>query len=124
MRKQKLLYLLSDKITDLRLKRKLNQHELAKLADVHAVSINFLENKKGFVSVPTLKKLANALNVSIDYLLNEEDNSIAKNYSTRYNKKVQKLLEVYNNLSTKDQNELLEFSQFLTHKNELVYSKV
>lgn len=65
---------LAEKITALREKRGWNMSKLAKISDIPQPTIWRLE--KGFISEPRtriLQQLAEALGVSTDYLLREED---------------------------------------------------
>lgn len=61
---------LGKRIREERLKKGLTQEQLAEKVDISLNFMSLIENGKN-MSVQTLVNLANALDVSIDYLLNE-----------------------------------------------------
>lgn len=61
---------LGRRIREERLKKGLTQEQLAEKVDISLNFMSLIENGKN-MSVQTLVNLANALDVSIDYLLNE-----------------------------------------------------
>lgn len=61
---------LGKRIREERLKKGLTQEQLAEKVDISLNFMSLIENGKN-MSVQTLINLANALDVSIDYLLNE-----------------------------------------------------
>ena len=61
---------LGRRIKEERLKKGLTQEQLAEKVDISLNFMSLIENGKN-MSVQTLVNLANALDVSIDYLLNE-----------------------------------------------------
>ena len=60
------------RLAELRKKRGLTQAELAKKAGVPAAAISHFETGFRFPTAPTLTKLADALKVSIDFLVGRE----------------------------------------------------
>ena len=58
-----------ERLRDWRLKRGLTQEELARKADVPTVSVSHFETGHRFPNAESLRRLANALGVSADYLL-------------------------------------------------------
>lgn len=52
-----------------RLKYKLTQEKLSEICDITPQHLSNIENGNTKVSLPTLIKIANALNVTVDYLL-------------------------------------------------------
>jgi len=53
--------------------------DLSKIAKVHHVQIGRYENKGAFPSTEVLTKIANALGVSAEYLLNGDKDNLANN---------------------------------------------
>lgn len=60
---------LGERIKKARERKNLKQHNLAALAEVAATNISHIERGAAKVSLPTLLKIANALEVSVDELL-------------------------------------------------------
>lgn len=58
-----------------RLKHKITQEKLSEKCDITPQHISNIENGNTKVSLPTLVKIANALNVSTDYLLIDNINN-------------------------------------------------
>ncbi len=58
-----------ERIRAARVKKGLKQHNLAALAEISPTNVSHIERGKAKLSLPTLMKLANALEVSIDELL-------------------------------------------------------
>ena len=58
-----------NRLKELRLEKGLNQAELATKADIQATAISHFENGTRKPSFKNLRNLANALNVTTDYLL-------------------------------------------------------
>lgn len=65
--------MIAEKIKSLRLEHNLTQEELAKEIFVTRNAISKWENNKGIPNLDSLKLLANYFNVSLDYLINDED---------------------------------------------------
>lgn len=64
-------------IVSLRGEKKLTQFDLAKLADMHPSWINRIEkNKVSAITLPTLGKIAKALNMSVVELLSHKPSKI------------------------------------------------
>lgn len=60
------------KIKEVRLEKKLTQEYLADAVDVNTSHISNIENNRVKVSLSTLIKICNALNITVDYILEEE----------------------------------------------------
>ena len=67
-----------EKIKQARKAKKLTQVELAELAGVHSNHLSRLERGVFQPSVDVLRSLASALDVSVDFLLSEEEESITE----------------------------------------------
>lgn len=65
--------MLGDKIREIRLAKKLSQVELAKILDVTKQSVSNWENENIQPSIEMLSKIADAFNVSTDFLLSRDD---------------------------------------------------
>jgi transcriptional regulator with XRE-family HTH domain len=63
---------LGQRIKMTRIQRKLSQSELARMAEVHQKNISKYENDGVVPSATTLKAIADALDVTTDYLLGSE----------------------------------------------------
>jgi len=69
----------AERLKELRVQKGLSKMELSKLADVHHVQIGRYENKGAHPSTDVLTKVANALDVSTEYLLNGTKDNLAGN---------------------------------------------
>ena len=65
--------MLGDKIREIRLAKKISQVELAKILDVTKQSVSNWENENIQPSIEMLSKIADAFNVSTDFLLSRDD---------------------------------------------------
>lgn len=73
MNKDDLLLLVGRNLRKYRNENKLTQEQLAEKAGISTPFYANLERGKRSMSVLTLRELANSLNVSVDYLLNEDN---------------------------------------------------
>lgn len=64
---------LGEKIKELRMQKIYSQSEIAKELGVSRAMISYIENDEKIPSVAMLKRLAKLLEVSLDYLVNEEN---------------------------------------------------
>lgn len=64
---------IQDKIKKIRKNKGLGQKQLAEMVDINAAHLSRLETGRYQPSVEVLKKLADALQVSTDYLLSDTD---------------------------------------------------
>ena len=67
--------LLSERITESRMKLQMNQAQLAEKARVTPAAISQIENRLRVPSIPVLHSIARVLGVSIDYLTGKTDKS-------------------------------------------------
>ena len=65
--------MLGDKIREIRLAKKISQVELAKILNVTKQSVSNWENENIQPSIEMLSKIADAFNVSTDFLLSRDD---------------------------------------------------
>ncbi len=63
---------LGEKIKELRIQKMYSQGEIANELGVSKAMISYIENDEKIPSIPLLKRLAKLLDVSLDYLVNEE----------------------------------------------------
>ena len=68
----------SERLKQLRIEKGLSKTDLSNLANVHHVQIGRYENKGAKPSTDVLTKIANALGVSAEYLLNGSKNDLAE----------------------------------------------
>ena len=99
----------SKRLKKIREEKKLSQADLAKKADLQTAAISHFETGHRKPSFDNLKKLADALNVSIDYLLDRE---LQKSGDI-----AQKLFRNFEKLSEGDQQRIKDFAAFLAQKD-------
>lgn len=83
------------KITFIRKQKKISQAELGKLSDISGDIVGKYERDEMKPSIDTAKKLADALEISLDYLVGDGDLKVL-------DKQTLKRLEDIDNLSDKD----------------------
>ncbi len=64
---------LGEKIKELRIQQMYSQSEIAKELGVSRAIISYIESDEKMPSLPLLKRLAKLFEVSLDYLVNEEN---------------------------------------------------
>lgn len=69
---------LGEKVKLARIQRKMSQQELGLLAETHQKNISKYEKDLVIPSATTLKKIADALKVTTDYLLGNEEANVVK----------------------------------------------
>ena len=67
---------LAQKIKKIRKERKVSQHDLAEKVGINPNHLSRLETGKYNPSVSVLKKIAESLEVPVEYLMNDEDGDI------------------------------------------------
>ncbi len=91
------------RITYIRKERGLSQEKLAELADISTQYISIIENDKKNMSVAVLTKIADALNVTTDFIIYGREaanenliiNSIINTLSDKNKKNAAKLIGVF-----------------------------
>ncbi len=94
---------IGNRISYIRKERGYTQEKLAELADISIQFLSDIENNKKNMTVTTLKKIADSLNITTDYIiygreqLNENSIIIAmlNTLSDNNRKKAEKLLEIF-----------------------------
>ena len=90
----------SKKLKEIRLEQGLNQRELAHLSELSPQSISSFESGINSPTVPSLLALANALNVSVDYLLGRTDDvGTMTTTEQKLSRDEKEVLELYTSLS-------------------------
>ena len=89
----------------------MSQAELAERAGLQASAISHFENGRRSPSFDNLKKLADALSVSIDYMLGRVDEATSSGPA------VQKLFRDLSKLTTADQESVAALADVLAKKN-------
>jgi transcriptional regulator with XRE-family HTH domain len=84
--------LFGDRLSELRKKKKMSQDDLAKKIGVHAPVIGRYERSEVKPSIEVAVKIADALNVSLDYLVGSTDLVLEKGIVNRI-QSIQKLSE-------------------------------
>jgi transcriptional regulator with XRE-family HTH domain len=106
---------LGDKIKDVRKKRGFSQGELAEKVGISAVHMNRLEKGKFQPSIQVISKIAEVLEVSVDYLLNEESEALPE--IKIKNKPLAERVKLMDTLDEEDQNALIQvIDSMLTKK--------
>lgn len=102
----------ADILRELREAKKLSQTELAEKSGFQPSAISHFETGRRSPSFDNLKKLADALAVSIDYLLGRQDNTKS------YGPAAEQLFRDFEKMSSDDQDTLAKFASMLAQKNE------
>ena len=96
--------MLGERIKDLLKIRNINQKELAYMADISEVTMSRYISGARYPKSDIIKKIANALDVPVSYLIDDDTNEEAM---YEYNK-VFKIIEIYSkSWSTEDRMELI-----------------
>ena len=106
----KMSEIFSKRLKKIREEKKLSQADLAKKAGLQPAAISHFETGQRKPSFDNLKRLVNALNISIDYLLGrkiKDAGDIAE-----------KLFRNFEKLSTDDQQRMEDFAEFLAQKDK------
>lgn len=106
----KMSEIFSKRLKKIRAEKKLSQSELAQKADLQTAAISHFETGQRKPSFNNLKRLASALNVSIDYLLGREIKDAGDI--------AEKLFRNFEKLSADDQQRIKDFAEFLAKKEE------
>lgn len=108
---------LGDKITSLRKQKDISQTDLAKMAEVSREIIGRYEHNEVIPSVEVAKKIADALDVSLDFLVGE-------GVISKFDKKTVKRLEDIENLPTDEKSFIYKvIDMALTYnKTKLAYA--
>lgn len=118
------------RLKKLREKRKLKQSELAKITNVHQKTISSWELNLQEPSIDNIKKLANFLKVSTDYLLGQDENTIAELTIAKMQcleEKIQNIDYEYEEFLKKEQKEVEEYleeckkAEILKNENPYAY---
>jgi len=85
---------LGERIKLTRIQRKMSQSELARMAEVHQKNISKYENENVIPSATTLKAIADALEVTADYLLgSDHEEAIQDKVLLKYLREVDQMPE-------------------------------
>ncbi len=69
--KSEILVKFGERVREIRIQKGLSQENLAHIADVHRTYIGMIERAEKNITLVNIKKIANALNVKIKDLVNE-----------------------------------------------------
>jgi len=98
---------LGEKITLLRNRKSLSKRALSEITGIHWITLGKYEQNKMAPSIEAIKKIANALEISVDYLLFNDYKE--KNTTSITDKELLELIEKVNCLSEKDKNRVKSF---------------
>ncbi len=105
---QNLINFIVDRVDSLRVEQNYSIYELAQKADVSENTLKGIYKRKGFPNVFTIYRLCQAFEITVSEFFLTDENSKA------FTKKELELLAIFNNLSPKAQDALLEISRYLT----------
>ena len=108
--------LLSEKIKFLRKKKGISQQQLADLLDIHLTNLNRLEKGHSQPSLDVIKKMVTIFEVSADYLLNDDANSIEMEIG---NKSLAERVRLIDKLEEKDKNALIQVIDSMLTKQKM-----
>lgn len=108
-----------EKIRKLRKEKKLSQAELAKVIGMNANHLSRLERGVGLPSAEILKGLAVALEVSVDYLLSDEDTQGPVAEVKIRNKALAERVKLIEELDSEDQNAVFRVIDSMLTKKKM-----
>lgn len=81
--------MLGDKVKELRKMNHITQQQLAKALNLSQSTIGMMEKNKQGASKKTLMKIADFFNVTVDFLLSDEEMDIDTNKLSKHNQEVE-----------------------------------
>jgi transcriptional regulator with XRE-family HTH domain len=102
----------SERLREIREMKKWNQDDLARRADLQPSAISHFENGRRHPSFDNLKRLADALNVTVDYLLGRTDDPKSAGPVA------DALFRNFRQLSPDEQDIISRFTETLLKKNQ------
>ena len=109
--------ILAEKIKMLRKKKKISQGQLAEAVGINAAHLSRLENDKYQPSMPVIKKMAEVLEVTVDYLLSEENEAVPE-IKIR-NKPLAERVKLIDSLDEEDQSALIRVIDSMLTKKKM-----
>lgn len=107
----------ADRLKKLRMDKGLSKIELGKLSGIHHAQIGRYENKGAHPSADVLAKIANALDVSAEYLLNGTKDNLAENTLT--DKELLSQFKVVEQMNDDDKNTVKKVVDALITKSKI-----
>jgi len=101
-----------DTLRETRQRKELSQSDLAEKAGLQPSAISHFESGRRMPSFDNMKKLADALTVTIDFLMGRKEQPETAGPSS------DQLFRNFGQLSNEDQEKLSEFAQFLADRNQ------
>jgi len=109
---------LGDKVRTLREKKGMNQKQLAEASGITQATISRIEKEKvNQLKSEALKRLAGALGVTIDYLVDKTD-TLTPNDVIKSDETAKHLFRGYEKLSSDGRKQLIDFVNFLEGKEK------
>lgn len=108
---------LGEKIKTLRKRQGLSQEELSERVEINATHLSRLETGKYQPSIDVLKRLADALEVSADYLLSPEDEEPAEVHIA--NRPLAERIRLIDSLDEADQQALVQVIDSMLTKHRM-----
>ncbi len=102
----------SERLRTTRESKRLSQTDLAKRADLQPSAISHFENNRRSPSFDNLKRLADALGVTVDYLLGRSDEPKSRGLVA------EQLFRDFERMSPEDQETLAKMAEVFAKKNE------
>ena len=109
------IVMFANKLRELRNEKNISQFQLANIIHATQTQISKWENGAIEPSLTQLQQLANALEVSTDYLLGRENDIGLVEVKTDLTTDEQELINLYRKLSFGDKNQLLGFAKGLVY---------
>lgn len=102
-----------NRLKELRLERGLQQEDIAKILNIHRATISRYENNQREPDVNTIINLAQYFEVSSDWLLGITNIKVSIEKLNNHAINLQKIYEIYCQLSKENQELLITFADFL-----------
>ena len=105
---------ISKRIREERESQSMNQAKLAREAKITPAAISQIENGKRIPSVPILHRIAGVLNLSLDYLIGQSDQSQVEDMAQ--NSEFLAFYRKFQELSKEDREQILDQMEFLRQR--------
>lgn len=117
----------SERLRNLRIEKGISQDKLAESTGLSHACIAMLETRKRAPTGNTLELLADALEVSVDYLLGRSDDFgiiSLKNETPALSTKAQELVDIFNALDSMHQIQVLEYARYFAERSGKKIKKI
>jgi len=108
--------ILCKRITESRIKRQINQAQLAEMAGVTPAAISQIENGLRTPTIPVLNSIATVLEVSLDYLIGKSNESELKDLLQHND--IKTFYRGYSSLGSKEKEVIKKHIEFLKSQDK------